>query len=124
MGDSWEEAFRDADEQSGKSQSVSMRLVTGVVTQSTLPHLYRGSNIIYTQIRFEEQPQASNLVWFRSEDPGILIRDDFKFIRDKLFKSKLLHIEVSGFQTGTRASSFDLTGLREEYAKHKECKQQ
>ena len=45
-----------------------------------------------------------------TEYPGLLIREDFKFIRDRVLNSKLVQIEAPGSGAGTNVSSFNCPG--------------
>ena len=107
---------------------VALTLSTGVVAETGFPvpdsGLFQSLGFILTLVRFDEETQPRQLGWRQTTDyPGLLIQEDFKFIRDRIFKSKLGHIEVKGSGTGTNVSSFDLSGIKDEFYKHLECKQ-
>ena len=107
---------------------VALTLSTGVVAETGFPvpdsGLLQTLGIVLTMIRFDEETQPRQLGWRQTTDyPGLLIQEDFKFIRDHVFKSKLVHIEVAGSGAGTNVSSFDLSGIKDEFYKHQECKQ-
>jgi hypothetical protein len=108
-----------------KKLDVSLTLGTGVVAQTGIPVSIglQSLGIILTQIRFDGDEQPRPLEWHQTDEyPGILIRNDFKFVRDHIFKSKLVHIEVARAGAGAKVSSFDVLGIKEEYRKHQECK--
>jgi hypothetical protein len=115
---------------SGKQHKsvVALTLGTGVVAETGFPvpgsGFFQSLGFIYTLIRFDEETQPRQVAWRQTTDyPGLLIQEDFKFIRDHIFKSKLVHIEVKESGAGTDASSFDLSGIKQEFSKHQECKQ-
>jgi hypothetical protein len=106
---------------------VALTLGTGVVAETGVPtpdSLLQSLGIVLTLVRFEEETQPRQVGWRQTtEYPGLLIQEDFKFIRDHIFKSRLVHIEVKGSGAGTNVSSFDLSGIKDEFYKHQECKQ-
>jgi hypothetical protein len=107
---------------------VALTLATGAATEPGLPvpdsGLSKSLGIILTLIRFDEETQPRQIAWEQTTDyPGLLIREDFKFIRDHVLNSKLVYIELAGSGTGTNVSSFSLSGVKQEFAKHPECKQ-
>ena len=107
---------------------VALTLSTGVVAETGFPvpdsGLLQTLGIVLTMIRFDEETQPRRVGWRQTpEHPGLLIQEDFKFIRDHIFKSKLVHIEVKESGAGTNVSSFDLSGIKQEFSKHQECKQ-
>lgn len=108
-----------------KKLDVSLTLGTGVVARTGFPvpdpSLLLDLGLIATLVRLDEQ-RPRQLEWQKTADPHILIRSDFKFVRDHIFRSKVIHIEVTGTETGTHVSSFDLSGFKAEYGKHPECK--
>ena len=114
---------------SGKQHKsvVALTLGTGVVAETGFPLSdsgFQSLGFIYTLIRFDEETQPRQVAWRQTTDyPGLLIQEDFKFIRDHIFKSKLVHIEVKESGGGTNVSSFDLSGIKQEFSKHQECKQ-
>ena len=115
---------------SGKHRKsvVALTLSTGVVAETGFPvpdgGLLQTLGIVLTLVRFDEETQPRQVGWRQTtEYPGLLIQEDFKFIRNHLFKSKLVHIEVKGSGAGTNVSSFDLSGIKDEFNKHLECKQ-
>lgn len=116
-------------EEGKKGSKVYWILATGVVTvpmrNLSKPQLF-GPDIpmVETQARGDEE-KPGPLLWQQTEDPAFLIRPIPSGFRRKspLFRAKVMHIEVHGFQTGSRVSSFNLTGLREEYDKHPSCPQ-
>jgi len=114
----------------GKHQKskVALTLGTGVIAETGFPlpdsGLLQSLGIVLTLIRFDEETHPRQLAWEQTaEYPGLLIRQDFKFIRDHIFNSKLAYIEVTESGKGTNASSFNLAGIKQEFAKHRECKQ-
>ena len=107
---------------------VALTLATGAAAEPGLPipdsGLSKSLGIILTLIRFDEETQPRQMAWEQTtEYPGLLIREDFKFIRDRILNSKLVHIELAGSGPGTNVSSFNLSGVKQEFAKHQECKQ-
>jgi len=114
---------------SGKHRKsvVALTLGTGVVVETGVPtpdSVLESLGIVLTLVRFDEETQPRQVAWRQTNEyPGLLIQEDFKFIRDHLFKSKFVHIEVKGSGAGTNVSSFDLSGIKEEFSKHEECKQ-
>ena len=107
---------------------VALTLGTGVKAETGFPisdsGLLQSLGIILTLIRFDEETRPRQLAWEQTaEYPGLLIRQDFKFIRDHIFHSKLAYIEVTESGAGTKVSSFNLAGIKQEFAKHRECKQ-
>ena len=106
---------------------VALTLGTGVVVESGVPapdSTLESLGIVVTLVRFDEETQPRQVAWRQTtEYPGLLILEDFTFIRDHIFKSKLVHIEVKGSGAGTNVSSFDLSGIKDEFYKHQECKQ-
>jgi hypothetical protein len=114
----------------GKHQQskVALTLGTGVIAETGFPipdsGLLQSLGIILTLIRFDDETHPRQLAWEQTaEYPGLLIREDFKFIRDHIFNSKLAYIEVTESGAGTYVSSFNLSGIKQEFAKHRECKQ-
>jgi hypothetical protein len=110
------------------NSKVALTLATGAAAEPGFPiqdsGLSQSLGIILTLIRFDEDVQPRQLPWEQTaEYPGLLIREDFKFIRDHILNSKLIHIEVTGSGAGTNVSSFNLSGVTQEFAKHQECKQ-
>lgn len=109
-----------------KQLDVSLTLGTGVVAKTGFPvpdpALLQDLGLILTLARLDDEERPRQLEWQKTADPHILIRNDFKFVRDHIFKSKIIHIEVTGTETGTHVSSFELSGFKEEYDKHPECK--
>src|ERR1700692_4000885 len=112
---------------SGKQHKsvVALTLGTGVVAETGFPipdsGFFQSLGFIYTLIRLDEETRPRQVAWRQTTDyPGLLIQEDFKFIRDHIFKSKLVHIEVKGSGSGTNVSSFDLSGIKEEFNKHQE----
>jgi hypothetical protein len=118
-------------EEGKKGSKVYWVLATGVVTvpmrNLSKPQLFgRDIRMVETQARFDDETRSGPLLWQQTEDPAFLIMplpSDFRRRMNKFFQAKLLHIEVHGFQTGSRVSSFNLTGLWEEYDKHPSCPQ-
>lgn len=109
-----------------KKLDVSLTLGTGVAAQSGIPVSIglQSIGIILTRIQFDPDEQSRQLEWHQTDEyPGILIRNDFKFVRDRILKAKAVHIEVAGSQSGAKVSTFDVSGFREEYRKHQECRQ-
>jgi hypothetical protein len=107
---------------------VALTLATGSATEPGFPiqdsGLSQSLGIILTLIRFDEEIQPRQLAWEQTaEYPGLLIREDFKFIRDHVLNSKLVHIDIAGSGAGANVSSFSLSGVKQEFAKHRECKQ-
>ncbi len=110
-----------------KKLDVSLTLGTGVVPKTGYqvpdPALLLDLGLIATLVRLDDELRPRQLEWEQTPGaPGILTRNDYKFVRDHILKSKSIHIEVTGAGTGTKISSFDLAGLKEEYGKHPECK--
>jgi hypothetical protein len=109
-----------------KKLDVSLTLGTGIVPKTGFqvadPVLFQDLGIIATLVRLDDEPRPRQLEWQQTADPGILTRNDFKFVHDHLLKSKTIHIEVGGSGAAAKVSSFDLLGLREAYGKHPECK--
>jgi hypothetical protein len=105
---------------------VALTLGTSVVVETGVPapdSILESLGIVVTLVRFDEETQPRQLRWRQTtEYPGLLIQEDFKFIRDHIFKSKLVHIEVKGLGGETNVSSFDLSGIKDEFSKHHECK--
>jgi len=115
---------------SGKQHKsvVALTLGTGVVAEPGFPAsdsgFYQSLGFILIAIRFDEETQPRQVAWRQTTDyPGVLIQEDFKFIREHIFKSKLVHIEVKVSGGGTNVSSFDLSGIKQEFSKHQECRQ-
>ncbi len=109
-----------------KKLDVSLTLGAGVAAQTGIPVSIglQSLGIILTPIRFDQDEQPRQLQWHQTDEfPGILIRNDFKFVRDHIFKAKLVHIEVARSGAGAKVSSFDVSGLKDEYRKHQECRQ-
>ena len=106
---------------------VALTLGTGVVVESGVPapdSTLESLGIVVTLVRFDEETQTRQVPWRQTtEYPGLLIQEDFKLIRDHVLKAKLVHIEVKGFGVGPNVSSFDLSGIKDEFSKHQECKQ-
>src|ERR1700722_14268912 len=98
---------------------VSMTLGTGVVPKTGFPvedpALLQELGLILTLVRLDDEQRPRQLEWQKTADPHILIRNDSKFIRDHIFKSKVIRIEVTGTETGTHVSSFDLSRFKEEF---------
>lgn len=110
-----------------KKLDVSLTLGTGVMPKTGYavpdPALLLDLGLIATLVRLDDEQRPRQLEWEQTPQyPAILTRNDYKFVRDHVFKSKSIHIEVTGAGTGTKVGSFDLVGLREEYFKHSECK--
>jgi len=109
-----------------KKLDVSLTLGTGVVPKTGFrvpdPSFLQDLGLIATLVRLDDEQRPRQVAWQKTADPGILIGSDFKFVRDHILKSKVIHIEVTGTETGTKVSSFDLSRFKEEYAKHPECK--
>lgn len=105
---------------------VALTLGTGVVVESGVPapdSTLESLGIVVTLVRFDQETQPRQVAWRQTtEYPGLLIQEDFKLIRDHVFKSKLVHIEVKGSGAATNVSSFDLSGIKDEFSKHQECK--
>ena len=105
---------------------VSLTLGTGVTVTTGLPvedpALLQELGLIATLVRLDDEQRPRQLAWQKTADPHILIRNDFKFVRDHILKSKSIRIEVTGAETGTNVSSFDLSDFKEEFGKHPECK--
>ena len=106
---------------------VALTLGTGVAVESGVPapdSTLESLGIVVTLVRFDEETQPRQVGWRQTtEYPGLLIQEDFKFIRDHVFKSKLVDVEVKGSGAGTNVSSFDLSGIKDEFNKHQEYKQ-
>ena len=110
-----------------KKSKVALTLGTGVVAETGFPlpdsGLLQSLGIILTLIRFDEETHPRQLAWEQTaEYPGLLIREDAKFIRDHILRAKLAYIEVTESGKGTHVSSFNLVGIKQEFAKHPECK--
>lgn len=118
-------------EEGKKGSKVYWILATGVVTvpmrNFSKPQLFGpGIPIVETPVRFDDDSRSGPLLWQQTEDPAFLIirkPSGFRRKATKFFQAKLMHIEVHGFQTGSSVSSFNLTGLKEEYDKHPGCPQ-
>jgi hypothetical protein len=99
-----------------KKLDVSLTLGTGIVPKTGFqvadPVLFQDLGIIATLVRLDDEPRPRQLEWQQTADPGILTRNDFKFVHDRLLKSKSIHIEVGGTGAGAKVSSFDLLGLK------------
>ena len=109
-----------------KKLDVSLTLAAGIAAQTGIPVSIglQSLGIILTPVRFDEEEQPRQVEWHQTEEyPGVLIRNDFKFVRDRILKAKSVHIEVAGSQSGPKVSTFEVSGFREEYRKHQECKQ-
>src|SRR5712671_3079896 len=107
----------------GKRQKakVALTLGTGVKAETGFPipdsGLLQSLGIILTLIRFDDETHPRQLAWEQTaEYPGLLVREDLKFIRDHIFNSKLAYIEVTESGKGTNASSFNLSGIKQEFA--------
>jgi hypothetical protein len=108
-----------------KKLDVSLTLAAGIAAQTGIPVSIglQSLGIILTPVRFDEDEQPRQVEWHQTDEyPGVLIRNDFKFVRDRILKAKTVHIEVAGSQAGARVSSFDVSGFKQEYRKHQECK--
>lgn len=113
---------------SRQKSKVALALTTAVTAETGFPvpdsGLLQSLGIILTPIRLDEETHFRQLAWEQSpEYPGLLIRQDFKFIRYHIFNSKLIRIEVTGTGGSTNVSAFNLSGIKQEFAKHPECKQ-
>ena len=79
---------------------VALTLGTGVVVETGVPtpdSVLESLGIVLTLVRFDEETQSRQVAWRQTTDyPGLLIREDFKFIRDHVLNSKLVYIEVKG----------------------------
>ena len=111
-----------------RKSKVALTLATGAAAEPGFPipdsGLSQSLGIILTLIRFDEETQPRQMAWEQTtEYPGLLIRADFKFIQNRIFNSKLAHIEIAGSGAGTNVSTFNLSGMKQEFAKHQECKQ-
>ena len=92
-----------------KKLDVSLTLGAGVAAQTGIPVSIglQSLGIILTPIRFDQDEQPRQLEWHQTEEfPGILIRNDFKFVRDHIFKSKLVHIEIARSGNGGKGEFF------------------
>src|ERR1700679_2661760 len=79
-----------------KKLDVSLTLGTGIVPKTGFqvadPVLFQDLGIIATLVRLDDEPRPRQLEWQQTADPGILTRNDFKFVHDRLLKSKSIHI--------------------------------